>query len=179
MNINSNFSNSNYHNNNVVFQAKLSFNDEIGLLDKYAKRFPKIIDGFEAKTAKNSKSGDFLEVNVNSDKQERLFALAGVADSETIEQVDLTKGALKKLFEKGDNAIVNHLVKFFRVAQKNEDISQSAERFQRIMENKVKNDSFIDDTEALYNYASQAQEAVRINLRNNEKFFANNIDFWY
>lgn len=178
MNINNNFSNSNYYNNNVAFQAKLSFNDEIGLLNKYAERFPKIIEGFEAKTAKNSKSGDFLEVGVNPDKQERLIAWAGVDGSETVEHADLTKGALKKLFRKEDNAIVNHLVKFFQVAQKNEDIWQSTQRFQKTIENKVRNAGFTGEADSLCDYAIQAQEAVRENLRNNEKFFAKNIDFW-
>ena len=90
----------------------------------------------------------------------------------------MAKGALKKLFRKDDNAIVNHLVKFFQVAQKNEDIWQSTQRFQKTMENKVRNTGFIDDTDHLHEYAFQAQDAVRENLRNNEKFFAKNIDFW-
>lgn len=178
MNINNNFCNSNYNNNSVAFQAKLSFNDEVGLLDKYADRFPKIIEGFEAKTAKNSKSGDVLEVEVSPNMQERLCAWAGLDGYETIEQADLAKGALKKLFRKNDNAIVNHLVKFFQVAQKNEDIWQSTQRFQKTMENKVRNTGFTDDADLLHEYAFQAQDAVRENLRNNEKFFAKNIDFW-
>lgn len=114
MNINNNFSNSNYNNNSVAFQAKLSFNDEVGLLDKYADRFPKIIEGFEAKTARNSKSGDALEIEVSSNKQERLCAWAGLDGSETIEQADLVKGALKNFSEKMTMQLLTTWLNFFK-----------------------------------------------------------------
>lgn len=70
------------------------------------------------------------------------------------------------------------MVKFFQVAQKNEDIWQSTQRFQKTMENKVRNTGFTDNADLLQEYAFQAQDAVRENLRINEKFFAKNIDFW-
>ena len=42
----------------------------------------------------------------------------------------------------------------------------------------MRNTGFIDDADHLHEYTSQAQDAVRENLSNNEKYFAKNIDFW-
>ena len=176
MNISNNFSNLNYHNNNVAFQASLNINDDLGVLNKYAKRLPGIIEGFEAKTAKNSKSGDFLQVSIDSKKQEMLIAGAGLDGAETLVQANLIKGALENLLKKDDNAVINHLVRLFKVAQKNEEIWQSTMRFQNAVENKVKNNEFTGDADALQDYAFQAQKAVIKNLQKKDEFFAKNTD---
>ena len=182
MKINNNMSlynsNSSY-NNNVAFRAKLNLYDEAGLLDKYADRLPEIIKGFETKTAQNNKMGECLEFGVDPcSGDEFLKAVAkDVNGNETSEEAILVKGGLKKLFRKDDNAVVNHLVKFFNVAKKNADIWLSAKRFQRTMESKVRYSGFEDESEHIDNYAFAAQDAVRESI-SEVKFFRNNVDHW-